>query len=172
MPRCWKTTWAILNPSSSAPRSPTTRPPPPSSDNSERSSFPPHSTPPPPPPPSSDSSNFEVNVKDDLDRETDLEVEDLAMAQQGPCPEDVAVLNSLETACQEEEDRHLRAITRKDTEDCILRRAVEISAAEAEHAARREEQRVAMEVEHRWRVAARKEREEAAAKKEWKGHTN
>ncbi|XP_004986671.1 28 kDa heat- and acid-stable phosphoprotein homolog [Setaria italica] len=172
MPHRLKTTWAMLNPSSSAPRSPTTRPPPPSSDNSDRSSSPPHLTSPPPSPPSFDSSDLEVNLEDDPDRESDSEEEDLAMAQQGPCPEEVAVLNSLETAQQEEEDRRLRAITRKETKDCILRRTLEISAAEAEHAARRKDQRVVMEVERRRRVAARKEREEAATEKERKGHKN
>ena len=47
------------------------------------------------------------------------------------------VFNSLETARKEEEDRHLRAITQKETDDCILKRVVEIPKEE-EH--RREEE--------------------------------
>ncbi|XP_012703717.1 histone-lysine N-methyltransferase SETD2-like [Setaria italica] len=172
MPRRLKTTWAMLSPSSSAPRSPTTRLPPPSSNNSECSSSPPRSPTLPPPPPSSDSSDLDVNLKEDPDQETDSEGEDVAMAQQGPCPKDVAVVHSFETARQEEEDRHLQAVTQKETEDCILRHTLEISAAKAKQAARRKEQWVAMEVEHRRRVAARNEREEAAAVKERKAHQN
>nr|XP_034594551.1 pectinesterase inhibitor 10-like [Setaria viridis] len=140
----------MLNPSSSAPRSLTTRPPPPSSDDSECSSSPPRSPPPPPPPLSSNSSDLEVNLEDDPDRESDSEEEDLAMAQQGPWSEEVAVLNSLETA----------------------RHTLEISAIEAEHATQRKDHRVAMELECRRCVAARKEWEEAAVEKERKGQTN
>ena len=58
----------------------------------------------PPPTPSSES-NLEVNLEDDLDRETVSEDES------EPLLVEEVVFNSLETARKEEEDRHLCAIT-------------------------------------------------------------
>ena len=78
--------------------------------------------------------NLEVNLEDDPDRET--------ASEEGPKPLPVeeVVFNSLETARKEEEDRHLRAITQKETDDCILKRVVEISKEE-EHRHEEEDER-------------------------------
>ena len=138
MPRRLKTTWAKLNPSSSR------RPP----------------TPPPSTP--SFESDLEVNLEDDPDRETTSEEEP------EPLPMEEVVFNSLETARKEEEDRHLRAITQKETDDCILKRVVEISKEDERHREEEErrrqeetERRLVMDAEwRRWCRAERKKREE------------
>ena len=77
----------------------------------------------PPMPPTTPSSelDLEVNLEDDPDRET------ASKDEPEPLPVEEVVFNSLETARKEEEDRHLRAITQKETDDCILKRVVEIS---------------------------------------------
>ena len=90
--------------------------------------------PPTPPPTPSSKSNLEVNLEDDSDRETASEEEP------EPLPVEEVVFNSLETAWKEEEDRHLHAITQKETDDCILKRVVEISKEE-EHRREEEEER-------------------------------
>ena len=109
MPRRLKTTWAMLNPSSSC-------------------------RPPTPPPTPSSESDLEANLEDDPDRETASEEEP------EPLPVEEVVFNSLETARKEEEDRHLCSITQKETNDCILKRVVEISKEE-EHRREEEERR-------------------------------
>ena len=77
---------------------------------------------PPMPPPT--LSLFESDLEDDPDRETSSKEEPK------PLSVEEVVFNSLETARKEEEDRHLRAITQKETDDCILKRVVEISKEE------------------------------------------
>ena len=104
----------------------------------------------PPPTPSSES-NLEVNLEDDLDRETVSEDES------EPLLVEEVVFNSLETA-RKEEDRHLRAITQKETDDCILKHVVEISMEEERR--HEEERRRQEETERRRRRAERKKREE------------
>ncbi|XP_066342108.1 uncharacterized protein [Miscanthus floridulus] len=94
----------------------------------------------PPPMPSSES-DLEVNLEGDLNRETASEEEP------EPLPVEEVVFNSLETARKEEEDRHLRAITQKETDDCILKHVVEISKEEERR--RKEEERHREEEEER-----------------------
>ncbi|XP_066333424.1 ubiquitin carboxyl-terminal hydrolase 14-like [Miscanthus floridulus] len=117
MPRCLKTTWAKLNPSSSR-------------------------RPPMPPPTSSSESDLKVNLEDDPDRETASEEEP------EPLPVEEVIFNSLEMAQKEEEDQHLRAITQMETNDCILKRIIEISKEEERHR-EEEEKRRREEEEHR-----------------------
>ena len=74
----------------------------------------------PPPTLSSSKSNLEVNLEDDPDHETASEEEP------EPLSVEEVVFNSLETA-RKEEDQHLCAIIQKETDDCILKRVVEIS---------------------------------------------
>ena len=101
---------------------------------------------PPTPPPSTPSfeSDLEVNLEDDPDRETTSEEEP------EPLPVEEVVFNSLEMA-RKEEDRHLHAITQKETDDCILKCIVEISKEEERR--RRQEQEtercLAMDAERR-----------------------
>ncbi|XP_066320053.1 uncharacterized protein [Miscanthus floridulus] len=79
-------------------------------------------TSPPTPPTPSSKSDLEVNLEDDPNQETASEEEPK------PLPVEEVVFKSLETARkEEEEDRHLRAIAQKETDDCILKRVVEIS---------------------------------------------
>ncbi|XP_066392133.1 uncharacterized protein [Miscanthus floridulus] len=119
MPRPLKTTWAMLNPSSSC------HPlmPPPTSSSSE--------------------SDLEVNLEDDPDHETTSkeELEPLLVEE--------VVFNSLEMAWKEEEDRHLHAITQKETDDCILKHVIEIYKEEEHH--HEEEERRRKEEEERRR---------------------
>ncbi|XP_066323381.1 vicilin-like seed storage protein At2g18540 [Miscanthus floridulus] len=89
----------------------------------------------------SSESDLEVNLEDNPDRETASEEEP------EPLPVEEVVFNSLEMARKEEEDRHLRAITQKETDDCILKRVVEISKEEE----RRHEERHCEEEEERRR---------------------
>ena len=81
----------------------------------------------------SSKSDLEVNLEDDPDCETASEEEP------EPLPVEEVIFNSLETA-RKEEDRHLCAITQKETDDCILKRVVEISKEE-EHCRQKEEDR-------------------------------
>ncbi|XP_066354690.1 uncharacterized protein [Miscanthus floridulus] len=116
---------------------------------------------PPTPPTPSSESDLKVNLEDDPDRETASEEEP------EPLPVEEVVFHSLETARKEEEDRHLHAITQKETDDCILKRVVEISKederrCEEEERRRQEEteRHLAMDAERRrWRRAERKKRE-------------
>ncbi|XP_066391837.1 uncharacterized protein [Miscanthus floridulus] len=73
------------------------------------------------------------DLEDDSDREpaSEEELEPLLVEE--------VVFNSLETARKEEEDRHLCAITQKETDDCILKRVIEISKEE-EHRHEEEEE--------------------------------
>ena len=106
-------------------------------------------------------SDLEANLEDDPDHETASEEEP------EPLPMEEVVFNSLEMA-QMEEDRHLRAITQKETDDCILKRVVEISKEEERrrkeeerhHEVEETERRLAMDAEWRWPRAERKKREE------------
>ncbi|XP_066358164.1 uncharacterized protein [Miscanthus floridulus] len=117
---------------------------------------------PPTPPTPSSESDLEVNLEDDPDRETTLEgaLEPLLVEE--------VVFNLLETARKEEEDRHLRAIAQKETDDCILKRVVEISKEDERHREEEErrrqeetERRLTMDAERRCRRRAeRKKREE------------
>ncbi|XP_066375006.1 vicilin-like seed storage protein At2g18540 [Miscanthus floridulus] len=122
-----------------------------------------------PPPPSSSESDLEVNLEDDPNHETASEEEP------EPLLVEEVVFNSLEMARKEEEDRHLRAITQKETNDCNLKRVIEISKEEErrreeEEKCRHEEEerrcqdeterRLAMDAERRRRRAERKKREE------------
>jgi len=126
----------------------------------------------------SSESDLEVNLEDDPNRETASEEEP------EPLPVEEVVFNSLEMARKEEEDRHLRAITQKETYDCIQKRVVEISKEderrrEEEEKRRREEEErrreeeeerrcqeeetercLAMDAERRRRRAERKKHEE------------
>ena len=68
-----------------------------------------------------------MNLEDDSDRETASEEEP------EPLPVEEVVFNSLEMARKEEEDWHLHVITQKETDDCILKRIVEISKEEERH---------------------------------------
>ena len=77
-----------------------------------------------PPTLSSSELDLEVNLEYDPGRETASEEEP------EPLLVEEVVFNSLEMAQKEEEDRHLRAITQKETDDCILKRVVEISNEE------------------------------------------
>ena len=77
----------------------------------------------PPPTLSSSELDLKVNLEDDLDHETASEEEP------EPLPVEEVIFNSLETA-RKEEGRCLRAITQKETDDCILKRVVEISKEE------------------------------------------
>ena len=118
--------------------------------------------------PSSSESNLEVNLEDDPDCETALEEEP------EPLLVEEVVFNLLEMAQKEEEDRHLRAITQKETDDCFLKRVVEISkeeerrCEEEEKRCREEEryrpketkQRLTMDVERRRRRAERRKKRE------------
>ncbi|XP_066358473.1 uncharacterized protein [Miscanthus floridulus] len=105
----------------------------------------------PPPTPSSSESDLEVNLEDDPNRETASEEEP------EPLPVEEVILNSLEMAWkEEEEDRHLRAITQKETDDCILKRVVEISKEERH--LREEEERCREEEEERRRQEEETER--------------
>ncbi|XP_066354371.1 vicilin-like seed storage protein At2g18540 [Miscanthus floridulus] len=112
----------------------------------------------------SSESNLEVNLEDDLDRET------ASKEEPEPLPMEEVVFNSLETARKEEEDWHLHAIRQKETDDCILKRTVEISKEEEhrheerhrheeeEECHRQEEEterRLAMDTERRRRRAKR-----------------
>ena len=111
-----------------------------------------------------------MNLEDDPDRETASEEEP------EPLSVEEVVFNSLEMAQKEEEDRHLHAITQKETDDCILKCVVEISKEE-EHRREEEEERhgeeeerhreeeetercLAMDAERRQRRAERKKRKE------------
>ena len=108
----------------------------------------------PPPTPSSES-NLEVNLEDDLDQETTSEEEP------EPLSVEEVIFNSLEIARKEEEDWHLRAITQKETDDCILKRVIEISKEEERRRQEETERRLVMDTERRCRRRAeRKKREE------------
>ncbi|XP_066373221.1 vicilin-like seed storage protein At2g18540 [Miscanthus floridulus] len=132
---------------------------------------------PPLTPSSSFESDLKVNLEDDPDRETASEEEP------EPLSVEEVVFNSLEMARKEEEDQHLRAITQKETDDCILKRVVEISKEEEHHREKEEERhheerrheeeeecrhrqeeteqrRLVMDAERRRRRAERKKREE------------
>ncbi|XP_066395790.1 uncharacterized protein [Miscanthus floridulus] len=122
-------------------------------------------------------SDLEVNHKDDPDHETALEVEP------EPLSVEEVIFNSLEMARKEEEDRHLHAITQKETDDSILKHVVEISKEEERrrkeeekcrheeeerrheeeerhHQEETERRRLTMDAERRWRRAERKKRKE------------
>ena len=99
-----------------------------------------------------------MNPEDDPNWETTSEEEPEAL------PVEEVVFNSLETAWKEEEDQHLHAIALKETDDCILKRVVEISK-EDEHRREEEERRRQEETERRltmdaeWRRRRRAERQ-------------
>ncbi|XP_066341322.1 uncharacterized protein [Miscanthus floridulus] len=100
-------------------------------------------SPPTPPPTPSSESDLEVNLEDDPDRETASE-EELE-----PLPVEEVLFKSLEMARKEEEDRHLRAITQKETDDSILKRVVEMSKEEERRCQEETERRLAMDAERR-----------------------
>ena len=89
----------------------------------------------PPPTPSSSELDLEVNREDDSDHETASEEEP------EPLLVEEVIFNSLEMAWKEEEDWHLRAITQKEIDDCILKRVVEISKEEERRREEEEERR-------------------------------
>ncbi|XP_066323590.1 uncharacterized protein [Miscanthus floridulus] len=115
-------------------------------------------SPPMPPPMPSSKSDLEVNLEDDPDRETASEEEP------EPLPVEEVVFNSLEMAQKEEEDRHLRAITQKETDDCILKRVVEISKEE-ERRCEEEEERRRLEEETERRLAMDVEQRQCRAER-------
>jgi len=99
---------------------------------------------------SSSKSDLEVNLEDDPDRETESEEEP------EPLPVEEVIFNLLEMVRKEEEDRHLHAITQKETDDCILKRVVEISkederCREEEERRRQEETERCLTMDAEWR---------------------
>ncbi|XP_066344104.1 uncharacterized protein [Miscanthus floridulus] len=88
-----------------------------------------------PPSTLSSESDLEVNLEDDTNRETASEEEP------EPLLVEEVVFNSLEMARKEEEDRHLCAITQKETDNYLLKRIIEISKEEERHCEEEEERR-------------------------------
>ena len=100
----------------------------------------------------------ELDLKENLEDDPDHE----AASEEEPEPLSVeeVVFNSLETAWKEEEDWHLRAITQKETDDCILKRVIEISKEDERRRQEETERHLTMDAERRRRRRAERQKRE------------